>query len=372
MNSYAIISVKKKYEKYFLNKIISLNIDIIESYFDDKSIFYKLKYNDYLIINKYDYRNVIELIKYNGFKNYLHIIKNNLEMIIVTICIVVLVFLSKKIILNVNIKTNDTDLKMRVNYALIDYNVKKYTIKKSFSKIELIKKDIVEKFKNEIEWLEIKKDGYDYNVEIIKRKKQINNSSPKFCNYIAKKSGTIKSIVVKRGVLQVQENNFVSAGDVLINGEIIYDEKTKSKVCANGKITGEVWYKVNVSYPLRKKVTLYKNKGMYNITFQLFEKKYKLFKDKYNKSKIIAKFGSESSNISVTRSMKSYNKTITYTDKEATLKALDKAKNKLLIKLDKNSRILSENILKKEVINDKIYLEILLTVEEELGVVENY
>ena len=36
------------------------------------------------------------------------------------------------------------------------------------------------------------------------------------------------------------------------------------------------------------------------------------------------------------------------------------------------SKIISQNILKKYVKNDTIYLKVLITVEEELGVVERY
>ena len=228
------------------------------------------------------------------------------------------------------------------------------------------------KYINDIDWVEITKNGYRYNVDIIKREEKHYNSENNFCNYIAVKSGTVKSIIVRKGVLQVSENNYVNKGDILINGEIIYNEELKKNICASGKITGETWYKVNVSYPLTRTIIKTKNSGMYNVKLSFLDKNYLLLKDKYKEPKNIFKIGGNFLGLTITKSKIKYYKTIRYNLDEAENKALNIARKKVLLKARNNSRILSENTLKKNANNGKMDIEVLFTIEEELGVVENY
>ena len=364
----------KVYNKdvYFVqNKIIKYNISVIKSYKNNLYIYYLVTHEDYDYLCKFDYKNVMIFDRNYGFFYLLDFFRKNIEKIIISFSIILLLFLSKFFIYKVNVKTNDNEMKKIIIYFLEDEGVRNFSTTKSFRKLNRIKDKLLKKYNDKIEWLEITKRGYEYNVDIIKRKKNKEKSNFNRCNYVALKSGTINSIIIKRGVPLVQENNFVNAGDVLISGDVIYNDELKTEVCADGIITGEVWYKVNVSYPLKKSSTYKKNDGKYNFKFNIFTKEYYLFKNNNdNKNKL--KIGFDFFNISLVKSSNTYKKTITYTEKEAINNALKLSSKKFLKKVSHNSKILSQNILKKEVKNDKIYLEVLVTVEEELGVVENY
>lgn len=372
MNSYILISCFLKDESYVLKKLLQVNTDIISTKQKDGKLFYVINENDYNELIKYDYKKIIMFEKYCGLKDIKEKLKTNIEKIIISLSILIILFLSNLYIIKVNVHANDLNLKKTLTYSLIDEGIKAHSIKKSYKEISIIKEKILNKYNDEIEWIEIVKKGYEYDVNIIKREKNKTINHFDRCNYVAVKSGTVKSITVKKGVLQVQENNYVNAGDILINGDIIYNEELKDSVCASGKITGETWYKVNVSYPLKKEYTFQKNNGMYNVVFKIFNKKYFLLNDKYIKPESIFKLGGKFLGINITKSKKTYHKKVKYTEEEAIKKSLEIARKKVKLKAGNKSTILSENILKKSVNNDKINIEVLITVEEELGVVENY
>ena len=204
---------------------------------------------------------------------------------------------------------------------------------------------------------------------IIKRKKQNKISNREKCNYVANKSGTVKSIKVQKGVLLVQENNYVTKGDVLISGDIFYNEELKDQVCAKGTIKGEVWYKVNVNYPLYITKTM-NEKSKYNISFNFLDNNYYMFNNKYPKIIKSRGIGNNKFGINVMKNIKEkkIHKRIKYN--EALEKSLDIAKEKVLKKTYNKGQIIDENVLKKEIKNDKIIVEVLVTVEEELGIIE--
>ena len=254
----------------------------------------------------------------------------------------------------------------------MDENIHSLSKSKSFQKLNVVKNKILNRYKDEIEWIEISKHGYKYDVSIIKRKKSNNNVNYTKCNYVARKSGTVRSIKVNKGVLNISENNYVNAGDILISGDIIYNEELKASVCASGTITGEVWYKVNVTYPLKRKITISKKTKSYNLLLNLFNKKYVLLKNNTDDKKELFKLGNDFFGISLINNIKKIKKNNKYKPEEAEKSALELAKKRLKRKLPQKSHIISENILKKYINNDKIDLEVLIAVEEELGVIENY
>lgn len=372
MNNFVLIKFDYKDEPYIIKKILNNNISIFNSYQKNRYVFYKLSKDDYKLLSRVDYKKSIKYVKSYDFNYALKVLKQNIEKILLSAVIVIIIFISKLIIIKVNIHTNDKNLEKLIKYSLEDENIKNFSEKKSFRNIENIKNKILKKYKNDIEWIEIKNSGYYYDVYIIKRKKKEINEESNRCNYVAIKSGTVKSVTAKKGVLLTQENNFVNAGDILISGQIIYNEELKKEICASGKVYGEVWYKVNVSFPLTRKI-LYKQKnGKYNIVFNFFNKKYKIFNDKANFNKSIVKIGFKNINLKIIKSEKYKEKNVKLKEKEGEKNALKKARKNVLLKASRNAKIIDENILKKYTKNDKIYLEVLISVEEEIGVVENF
>lgn len=372
MSRSIIVSYPASENSYVEDKLIKYNIVFSKKILKKNLFFLLLNEEEFLKLYKFDYKKIIKFERNVGLKYFLDFIVNNINLILVSIVIIISLFLSNFLVLKVNVHTSDVHIKNLVTYKLIDFGIHSFSLKKDSTRINKIKEYIKEKYNDDIEWIEITPHGYSYDVEVIKKKIKEPKKTDDKCNYIAKKSGNIKSIKVKRGVLLVQENNYVKAGDVLISGDVIYNEELKSQVCASGIITGEVWYKVDLSYPLTKRKEYPSNSKQLNFNINFFNNNIKIFNDKYSKKKPIKKIGNDLLGINFYKTFETKIKYVKIDKSEALNKAINMAKKKVLIKLPKSSKILSQNILKKYVKNDRIYVEVLLTTEEEIGVVENY
>lgn len=357
---------------YVLKRIIQNNIEVVKSYIKNQYCYLIIDENDYNLLCKIDYKRCIIFIKYVGLYSILNFIKCNTLYFIITLIIIMLLFMSNKIIIKVNIHTNNINLSSKLKYYLMDNKITDFSIKQNYNRLLSVKNNALKKFKNELEWLEIVSHGYEYDVYLIERKNKNIRIKQDRCNYIAKKSGTITKIKATKGVILVQENNYVNKGDILIQGQIIYSDEIKNEVCAQGKIYGEVWYEVDISYPLRKKIVQKKRSKFYNLDINLGNRRYKIFKDKYKNRNIVKKIGNDSIGIDIYSSSNITKKVKSITIDEAIKKSLDKVKRNIMIKSNNKSKILSQNILKKYVNNDTIYMKVLVTCEEEIGVVENY
>lgn len=371
MNKKIIVSTGKEDKVYLFKRMQLSNICFENFSVSDDKISVTIYKNDFDKLKKYDYKNSIIYEKNVGVHYFISALYHNLEKLLLSFLIIFILFFSNNVIYKINIITSDNNLEKILRYELEDYKVKPYALKKRFTELRKIKTKVKNKHKDDIEWLEIKTDGNIYNVYIIPRKKDSLKSDNAKCNYVANKSGTIKKIKVTKGVLVVQENNYVNKGDVLITGSVIYNEELKNEVCARGTITGEVWYKVNVSVPLYERKKKIK-KSKYNVAINLFNNEYLIFKSKYNNRKSITSVGNNDLKISIIKNIDINTEYQKISNKKAENKAIRFAREKILKKNHNNSRIISENILKKETNNDKINIEVLVTTEEELGVVENY
>ena len=59
-----------------------------------------------------------------------------------------------------------------------------------------------------------------------------------------------------------------------------------------------------------------------------------------------------------------------YTEEEALNKALELARDKVNVKLDENEHIISQKVLKKSINDSKIYLELFVSVKEDIGMIQ--
>lgn len=357
---------------YIVKKIFQSDIEILNSYIKNNEYYFAVYEEDYIKLSKLDYKKVIVFVNYIGIYNLYNYIKNNLIYFVVTFLIVTLLFLSNYLIVRVNIHTNNMNINLKIKYFLIDNKIDNFKIKKDFKSLNKIKNNILKKYNNDIEWIEIAPHGYTYDIFIIERKKNVVKKDSDRCNYVANKSGTITKIKATKGMLLVQENNYVNQGDVLISGEVIYNDELKAEVCASGKILGEVWYEVDVSYPLKRTYSISSANKFYNLSFYILNKNYIIFKNKYRDYEKIRKYGNKTFGINIITSAKS-NKKIQHIDEKYAIDlALKKANKYIQLKSHNKSKILSQNILKKSINNDTIYMKVLITSEEELGVVESY
>ena len=76
-------------------------------------------------------------------------------------------------------------------------------------------------------------------------------------------------------------------GDIIISGEIKLNDTTKNIVKSQGKVYGEVWYKVSITVPLIYYEEVYTSNRLTNYRFKFLNKNFDLKKGFENKKESI-------------------------------------------------------------------------------------
>ncbi len=192
-----------------------------------------------------------------------------------------------------------------------------------------------------------------------------------YCNVISLKDSMITRIITSKGMEVVDINDSVKKGDILISGDIKFNEEIKEQVCASGKVYGRTWYTVNISIPKTYEETTKLAKKRYNIELSFNNKSYRIFKDrlsnfKSTKKNIVNLFGFKLSLIT-DQEVKITPKE--YTSKELEINIQKEITNKMKKVLKGESKIITQKVLKKDINNSKIDIEVFIVAEEEIGTV---
>lgn len=365
MNNKLIISVKGNINKFLLK----CNINLLNiRYISYKEIIITINNNDYnkllkIYGFKYKILNKKGLIK---IKELYFIYKYFIYSFIFGIFLLILL---SNIILDINIICDNKELKELIRKELVNYDIEKYKFKKSYKTNEIISNNLIKKYKDKIEWIEIKNNGVKIDVNVLERKinKKENNSN--ISNIIASKSGFIKKIIVEDGIKVIEENNYVSKGDIIISSDIYLNDELKDQKDALGKVYAEVWYKVKVEYPLNRNEKVYSDKSK-NIPYLKINNSYlEFFKYKYFDRKNIISFNDNLTNISFgIENIRKYdivNKK--YKLNEARKLAIKKSRLELEKRLSKDEYIIDEKVLNFSEKNSKIYIDMFFSVYEEIS-----
>lgn len=295
---------------------------------------------------------------------------NKYLIISIMLGIIILKTLSS-IIFDIEIVYNDKETRDFLRQELKNYGIKEKTFKKNYHQIEKIKEDLINKYKDKIEWIEIETKGTKYIVRLEKRIIKEKEEETKNRNIISKKDAIIKEIKAERGQIIKEINSYVKKGDTIISGNIMDNEVIKNTVPAEGVVYGEVWYEINITYPFVYQETkeLGNTKEVYVIKFlnkniELFNKN--KFKTKKIKEKTII------SNNLLPISIVKQNQTETeeiqelLTIDEAIKKASDKGIEKIKNNLKEHEFIINYKILNTNIKENELELSMFFSVYENI------
>lgn len=246
--------------KFFNHSIITLEV------FDPCFTLDKLKKNKINIynfkkINEYHYsfithnNNIItlkKLFKSTKIENkigILNILKNNLLRVstIISIIFSILLFsFMNNLIMGININGDSSSLVEVINKKLIEKDLKKYSIQKTNDELLKIEKEIAIELYDLIEWIEIKNYGLNINVNFLKRRDSFEIKNSKKAIY-ATKEGIIKSFDIEKGVKKVNVNDYVSAGQLLIDGYLVDSKENLIYIGAIGSVYAYTWMNISAS-----------------------------------------------------------------------------------------------------------------------------
>lgn len=372
LRSSIVLNIKGKNVNRFINKLVKQNIDILNiKYINYKEIEIRVFKSDLEKIEKI--KSIYELSEVNSYgliKIKKILIKNKILLFFMFIGFLLILLLTN-VIFDVEVVHNKKEIQELLISELKKYGITEKKFVKSFNEIEKIKKEILEKYKDKLEWIEIERIGTKYIVRVEERNIPNSDVETQNRNIVAKKSAIIKTIIAENGVVVKNVNDYVKAGDVIVSGNIYLNEALKSVVRANGKVYGEVWYKSEVEMPFVYYEENYTSNTNEVLTLSFLNKRFELFNfNKFENKEIDEKNIVKHLFLPIKLSLETQRE-VKKTDKIYTIdEAIEMAKNKSISsmesKLNDKEYIISSKNLKVEIKESKIVLEMFFSVYEDI------
>lgn len=371
-NNYILVKVEGKNVNNYLRWLIKNKINIIKlNIVSYNKLLIIIDNKDYELLTKYSKTYTVTILKRYGRLKIIYSIKNNIVIIIALITSIFFIYYLSNYIFSVDIIYNNKEIVDLITKELAKYDIKKYSHKKDYHYLTEVKAKILNDNKDTLEWIEIEESGTKYIVRLVERKKEKETQQFLYQSVVAVKDATITSVKAYSGEKIKKVGEFVKKGDVIISGILTKPDGTVIYNKASGVIIGEVWYKVDIEYPLyyqEEKVTG-KSKSVLTIYFlnkeiPLFPyKKYKQFR---RQSNILLENNLIPLKIAREKLYEVNIKEEIYTFEEAANKAIEHAKKKMLEKNSKIVGIKDAKILTKENQNSKIKLTLFISAEEDI------
>ena len=334
-------------------------------------IYIKVYKEDYKHILEYKSIYEIDTIELHGAIRIKKQIQAHKIFIFFMILGIFLLYGMSYIISEVEIVHTNHKIRELLQTELYENGICKNCFRKSYKEIQKIKEKIVLRHKDQIEWLEIENIGTKYVIRVEPRKIKKESKNPENRNLVAKKAAIIKKIESKDGEIVKKINDYVEKGDTIISGNIMLNEESKDQIAAIGTVYGEVWYKVEVSYPFAyyEEHLTGRNNTVY--TFSFLNKRLELFnKTPYQYKKIKKKILFKNSILPISF-QKEKQSEIKKTEQilleeEAIQKAEEVARLKIQKNLDKKEYIIDAKKLKVTTKDSKIVLDMFFSVYEDI------
>ena len=369
MINYFWIEIKGKNPKRFLMELIKQKICIETVKYKQKSIYLKVSYTEYQKIKKLKTIYEINIIKTVGKQRAINIIKKYKTQILSLMLSIVLCVILSKLILVINIDTENKQIKQIIKDTLTENNITLYSKQKSYKELNKISKTIKQNNINKIEWVELSRKGTILNIKVIERVVNDNTKDNSYKDIVASKNGYIKKIYSRKGQLLKNIDDYVKKGDIIISGNIYRNEEVIEKVKAEGKVYAEVWYIIKLNESLTHKKLEKEEEGTKRLILKTNNKEITLFKIK-KKVKVEKEkqlFKGVTCNIIITEQQNQKQIKEKYNTNTLTNILLKKAEKALKKTLQQDEYIIKQKTLKKYTKNDKMYIEVFFKTYENIA-----
>lgn len=368
MNNRYLVLIEGKRADIFLSILISRGIAIYHKENTKKGITMVVDEEGYKLITSIPTSCSIVVLDRYGLLKIKYLFSKYLGVILGFVFFFFMLFLLSSIIFHIEVIHTSKKIRNMVIEDLEEFGISRFHFKVGFSDKEKIVNEILEKERDNLEWLSIEEEGTNYVVRVIERVKNKKEKVYPYQSIVAKKEAMILDIDAYSGEVVKKKYDYVEKGEVIISGLIYNKEEVVSKKSALGKVYGEVWYKVQLEIPkhyVEENVTG-KSKSLFEIEF--LNRIYHLSNhySTYQKRKIVLL---KSKILPISLSYATYMET-DVVDKKFNINnvkqyAFKLAEDKLNKKLS-NGEILSKKILKKYEKDSKIIVEVFFKVKEDI------
>lgn len=365
-----VLRITGKNTERFIRKLSSNNIELLSIKYPKRNIvditIYK---DDYEKVMKLKSIYEIDIVDASGLIKIKNIFKINKILILFIILGISLLLLLTNTIFKVEVVHTSSEVRTLLTNELKSYGMDVYTLKKKFREIEKIKKEILDKYPDRIEWLEIETVGVKYVVRVELREIIDHAENNTTRNVVAKKDALIKKVTAKSGMIVKGVNSYVKKGNIIISGNITLNEENKGVVDAEGKVYGEVWYTTTVEYPFNYYEERLTGNFKNVISFKFLNKSFDLFSTFKNK-KTTSETIIESKLLPLKLIKEKQEELIivdqVLTEEEAIDKAIELASNKMKNDLEEEEYIVDNKVLKVNIKENKVVLDVFFIIYEDI------
>lgn len=358
-----------RHPQQLLKKLIQQKINLYSIEIGDSFLEVIIPYRDYELLKKMKTIQKIKIVNYYGIPKIWYLFHHFSYVLFFLFFSLFFLFILSSFIFRVEVLSPNQNLNKIVKNDLKKLGIAPYHFKVSFQKKEKIKEKLLELEKNQIEWLEIEEHGTKYIVKVEEKKIKTSEENCVARHVVSLKDAMITRVEAIRGEVVKRKNDYVSKGDVIISGEIHNGEDLVSLTCSEGDVYGEVWYRVKISIP-----TTYENyQKTKNYHYGLFFvwRRIPYHFSKYSYYEALEYPIVSSSLLSMKFGFAKYQKVIKntkyYEFSNVDGIAYQKAELKLNESLKLKAKVLRKKILKKEVKDSKIIVEVFFAVEEKIS-----
>lgn len=364
------IEVKGRNVERFIRKLSSNHIELLEIKYPKRNIISLLIYKD-------DYEKVmrlksiyeVDVIDASGLIKIKTIFKVNKILILFLIVGIGLLIFLTNVIFKIEVVHTSSEVRTFLTNELKSYGIDIYSFKKGFREIQQIKNEILNKYPDKIEWLEIETVGVKYVVRVELREIIEKEETNLMQNVVASKDALIKKVTAKSGMIIRNVNDYVKKGDIIISGNITLNDEQKGVVNAQGEVYGEVWYTTTVEYPFNYYEERLTGKYKNIISFKFLNKSIDFFSS-YKNKKITSTTILENSLLPIKLVKEKQEELIiidqVLTEEEAITKGLELAYDKMENDLKENEYIINSKVLKVNVKENKLVLDVFFVVYENI------
>lgn len=375
-NNYVRVKIEGKNINNYIKWIIKNKINIIKlNIIKHNLLEVIIDYKDYEKLLKYSKTYKIKIIeKYGKLKLY-DMFKKNIPILLSIFIAIMIIHILSNIIFSIEIIYNNKEIVNKISEELKKYDIKKYKRKRNYKDLNAIKEKILKDNKDLLEWIEIEEHGTKYIIRLVERKKENTIEEFKYQSIVAKKNAIITSIKAYSGEKNKNINQYVRKGEIIISGIITKSDNEQILSKGKGIVYGEVWYKVDIEYPLYYKEEKFTGKSKNVLTINFLNKKinifpYKKYRQFKSKSKIIFKNNIIPIEIVKDKLYELNIKEQIYTQEQIVEKAVLESKTKILENNKNIKEIKDTYILSKENLNSKIKISLFISVIEDITKIE--
>ena len=373
MDSIVKIKISGSNIHNYLKRVMKKKVKIIQvipiSYRETHLI---LKYSEYQKLLEMKSIYEITILQYLGKLKWYQVLKKNSILLTFMVLGLVLIMFLSNVIFSVEVIHSDKEIRELLINELKKNEIHKYCLKKSYQELELIEDKILEDNKEQLEWIEIINYGTKYMVRVEERKLNDSEEEFQYQSIVSKKSAVLVQVDAIRGEKVKDVNEYVNEGDTIISGYITLPNNSKVATMAEGTVYGEVWYQVDVDYPIVYQETSLTGKSKDVYVLHFLNHRISLFNfDEYrsfqSKDKVLIASNLLGIQLVREKQFEAEIKDEVYTEDIARNKAIDYIKDKLMKDNPDIKEIKDVKILSTDSDEDSIEFELFVSAIEDIG-----